>query len=166
MALGPWYMSKFFVAGPIFWLKIILSYQVILSYHIICTNPGEQKKPCHWVLQEKDPTFLHQSEPNNTNRVMKPYNIGTTNLVTYMMSDRSTLPVNERSSWHRAKSQTLTVVSSEQEQNFKSVLQKLFKRFITKHFTDTSFHGGKNNYQAEISTLSHGRILYEQIYWP
>ena len=37
-----------------------------------------------------------------------------------------TLPVSEISSWHLAKSHTLTVVSSEHEQNFKSVLQKLF----------------------------------------
>lgn len=36
-----------------------------------------------------------------------------------------TLPDKERSSWQRAKSQILTVVSSEHEQNFKSVLQKL-----------------------------------------
>lgn len=48
-----------------------------------------------------------------------------------------TLPDSERSSWHRAKSQTLTVVSSEQEQNFKSVLQKLFK---DSHYT--MFPGG------------------------
>lgn len=39
-----------------------------------------------------------------------------------------TLPDKERSSWQRAKSQTLTVVSSEQEQNFKSVLQKLLNK--------------------------------------
>lgn len=38
------------------------------------------------------------------------------------------LPVNDLSSWHLAKSQTLTVVSSEQEQNFKSVLEKLWKK--------------------------------------
>lgn len=42
-------------------------------------------------------------------------------------NDLMTLPDNERSSWHLAKSQTLTVVSSEQEQNFKSVLQKLLR---------------------------------------
>lgn len=45
-----------------------------------------------------------------------------------MLSFQGTLPDNERSSWHRAKSQTLTVVSSEQEQNFKSVRQKLMKK--------------------------------------
>ena len=43
-------------------------------------------------------------------------------------SFQGTLPDSERSSWHRAKSQTLTVVSSEQEQNFKSVRQKLVKK--------------------------------------
>lgn len=35
------------------------------------------------------------------------------------------LPVNDLSSWQRAKSHTLTVVSSEHEQNFRSVLEKL-----------------------------------------
>lgn len=40
---------------------------------------------------------------------------------------QSTLPVNDFSSWHLAKSQTFTVVSSEQEQNFRSVLQKLLQ---------------------------------------
>ncbi len=37
----------------------------------------------------------------------------------------SKVPAKERSSWHRAKSQTLMVVSSEQEQNLRSVLEKL-----------------------------------------
>lgn len=40
----------------------------------------------------------------------------------------ATLPVKDLSSWHLAKSQTLTVVSSEQEQNFKSVLEKLLNK--------------------------------------
>jgi hypothetical protein len=43
----------------------------------------------------------------------------------------ATLPVNDFSSWHLAKSQTLTVLSSEQEQNFKSVLEKLFEEHVS-----------------------------------
>lgn len=35
------------------------------------------------------------------------------------------VPANDLSSWQRAKSHTLTVVSSEQEQNLRSVLEKL-----------------------------------------
>lgn len=53
------------------------------------------------------------------------YQIRVNKLIPYLLCGQSTLPVNVRSSWQRAKSQTLTVVSSEQEQNFKSVLQKL-----------------------------------------
>ena len=56
------------------------------------------------------------------------YKLRVNKLIPHMLCDQSTLPVNVRSSWHRAKSQILTEVSSEQEQNFKSVLQKLLKK--------------------------------------
>lgn len=40
------------------------------------------------------------------------------------------VPANDLSSWQRAKSHTLTVVSSEQEQNLRSVLEKLKQQQI------------------------------------
>lgn len=55
-------------------------------------------------------------------------NLGPQNSFLNVFKNMRTLPDNELSSWHLAKSHTLTVVSSEQEQNFKSVLQKLFKK--------------------------------------
>jgi len=74
------------------------------------------------------------------------------------------LPVNDFSSWHLAKSQTFTVLSSEQEQNFKSVLEKLFEGHVSAHTTHWTWtqtrKGASDSHHLKPRTDSLWAVLF------
>lgn len=104
------------------------------------------------VIWRKNTVILH-------NNFKRP----TACQINMCMKNLATLPVNDFSSWHLAKSQTFTVLSSEQEQNFKSVLEKLFQGHVSAHIEHELCRKQEKVHQTTI-TLNHEPILYELFY--